>query len=203
MPKYNILVIDKDPKALFTTSRILENNRFNVTLALNGTSAIDAISDTDFAIILTEFSLQDTKGLAILEATRKVNPDTMLIFQTASIDPAFREETFKLGADDYLFKPYESEELLFRVQKNLERYELKQKLKLQGRLVAGCCVCKKIRFDEKGPASDGWVEIEDFLKEKMNVLLSSTYCPECAQTIQEDLLAQMDRLKAAKVSRSF
>ena len=40
------------------------------------------------------------------------------------------------------------------------------------------------------------MEVEDFLKEEMDILLSSTYCPKCAQTVQEDLLVQIDRLKA-------
>jgi len=40
------------------------------------------------------------------------------------------------------------------------------------------------------------MEVEDFLKEEMDILLSSTYCPKCAQTGQEDLLVQIDRLKA-------
>lgn len=43
--------------------------------------------------------------------------------------------------------------------------------------------------------------VEDFLKVEMDILLSSTYCPKCAQTAQEDLLVQIDRLNALKVSR--
>jgi hypothetical protein len=51
-------------------------------------------------------------------------------------------------------------------------------------------------MDDNGSDKDIWREVEDFLKEEMGILLSSTYCPKCAQTVQEDLSDQIDRLKA-------
>ena len=64
------------------------------------------------------------------------------------------------------------------------------------KMISNCCVFKKIRIDDKGPDKDGWMEVENFLKKEMGILLSSTYCPKCAQTVQEDLAVQIDRLKA-------
>jgi hypothetical protein len=63
-------------------------------------------------------------------------------------------------------------------------------------IYSSCCVCKKVRTDDYGSAKDKWREVEDFLKEEMDILLSSTYCPKCAQTVQEDLQVHIDRLKA-------
>ena len=201
MATHSVLIIDNDSRELFTTSQILEKNRYQVTLALSGDSGIEFIRKRSFSVILSEFSLVDTPGLTILETARNTAPETMVIFQTEAIHPAFKENAFKLGADDYLFKPYQAEELLFKIKKNIEYYDLKQKVGLQRNFVAGCCVCKKIRFDDNGPDKGRWMEVEDFLKEEMNVLLSSTYCPKCAQIVQEDLMVQLDRLKAPKVGR--
>ena len=64
------------------------------------------------------------------------------------------------------------------------------------KMISNCCVCKKIRVDDKGSDKDDWMEVENFLKEEIGILLSSTYCPKCAQTVQEDLAVQIDRLKA-------
>ena len=201
MTRHSVLIIDNDPQTLFAASRILEKSKYNVTMALNGSSGMEFIRNSSFSLILSEFSLDDTTWSSILEAARNTTPETMVIFQTTAIDPEFKEETFKLGAHDYLFKPYQSEELLFRVKKSIENNELKQKLKLRRSFVTGCCVCKKIRFDDNLPEGGGWMDVEDFLKTEMNVLLSSTYCPECAQNVQEDLMVQIDRLKASKAGR--
>ena len=202
MMRHNVLIIDHDSQALFTAGWILEKNKYNVTMALNGSSGMEYLKNASFSLILTELSLEDINGLSILEAARNTTPETTVIFQTTAIDPAFKEKTFKLGANDYLFKPYQSEELLFRVKKSIESCQLKQKLRLQSSFVTGCCACKKIRFDDnKGSEGSTWLEIEDFLKAEMNILLSSTYCPECAQSVQEDLMVQIDRMKASRGSR--
>lgn len=201
MTRHSVLIIDNDPGSLFESSRILEKNNYNVTMALNGTSGMEFLKDTSFSLVLSEFSLDDVAGLSILEAARNTSPETMVIFQTAAVDSSFKEKAFRLGANDYLFKPYQSEELLFRVKKSIENHELKQRLRLQSCFVTGCCVCKKIRFDTDGSGKSIWVEVEDFLKAGMNVLLSSTYCPECAQSVQEDLIIQIDSLKASKTGR--
>ena len=78
-------------------------------------------------------------------------------------------------------------------KKDIERRELGKKITFQKNFFSNCCVCKKIRIDDNGSAKGRWMEVEHFLKEEMDILLSSTYCPKCAQTVQEDLMAQLDR----------
>ena len=201
MTEHSVLIIDNDPQSLFNTGRILEKKKYKVTMALNGSSGIEYIMNSEFSLILSEFYLDDTTGSSILETAQNTTPDVVVMFQTTAIDSAFKEKAFRLGADDFLFKPYPSEELLFRVKKNIEYYELKQKLSLQPNYITGCCVCKKIRTNGIRSSKSRWIEIEDYLKTEMNISLSSTYCPECTQSVQEDLLVQIDRLKASRGSR--
>ncbi len=201
MTKHSVLIIDNDPQVLFTASQVLEKSNYSVTMALNGGSGMEYMKSTSFSLVLSELTLDGTSGASILEAARSTTPETMVIFQTAAIDPEFKEKAFKLGANDYLFKPYQSEELLFRVRKSIECHELKQRLRLQSSYITGCCVCKKIRIDRNGSGKSEWIEVEEFLKAEMNILLSSTYCPECAQSVQEDLMIQIGRMKALKVGR--
>lgn len=198
MAKHNVLIIDNDSQALFSAGRTLEI-KYNVTMALNGSSGMDFMERSSFSLILTELSLGDATGLSILEAARNTTPETMVIFQAEAINPEFKKKAFKLGADDYLFKPYQSEELLFRVEKSIENHEFKQKIRFQSNFVTGCCACKKIRSNGNGSEKNTWMEVEEFIKAEMNILLSSTYCPECAQNVQEDLMVQVERLKASKV----
>ena len=201
MTRHSVLIIDSDPQVLFTASQALEKCNYSVTIALNGSSGLEYMKNNTFSLILSELSLDGTTGASILEAARSTTPEAMVIFQTSAIDSEFREKAFKLGANDYLFKPYQSEELLFRVKKSIECHELKQKLKLQSSYITGCCVCKKIRIDSNGSGKSEWIEVEDFLRSEMNILLSSTYCPKCAQSVQEDLMIQIDRMKASKAGR--
>lgn len=198
MTQHNVLIIDKDSQALFAVSRILEKTGFNVTMAISGISGMEFIKSSSFSLILSEVFLDDADGLSILEAARNATPDTMVVFQTAANDPVLREKAFRLGADDYLFKPYQSEELLFRVKKCIENREIRRRLKRRNSYVIGCCVCKKFRIDGDGTGRSKWVEIEDFMNTEMNIPLSSTYCPECARSVQEELMIHIDRLKASK-----
>lgn len=196
MTQHNILVIDNDSKALSTAGRILEKNRYNVSLAANGISGTEFIHAESYALVLMEFSLEDTTALPILQTVRSTSPETMVVLQGKSVGGAAMKDMFELGADDCIFKPYLAEELLYRVGKNIKTYKHKQKTRFRKRLFTGCCVCKKIRVDDYGSAYSRWKEVEDFLKQETDILLSSTYCPKCAQTAQKDLLAQIDRLKA-------
>lgn len=196
MTQHNILVIDSDSKALSATGRILENSQYNVSLAENGHRGIVFLNSESFALVLMDFSLEDTTALQVLQTVRDTSPETMIVLQGKPVDAAFMKAMFALNADDCIFKPYQPEELLYRVRKNIETHELKRRIKLRKSFFSSCCVCKKIRIDDYGPPNDRWMEVEDFLKEEMDILLSSTYCPKCAQTVQEDLLVQIDRLNA-------
>lgn len=196
MTRYNILVIDNDSKALSTACGILEKKRYNVSLATNGISGTEFIHTGSYALVLMEFSLEDMTALPILQTVRSTNPGTMVMLQGRSVDRASMKKMFELGADDCILKPYPAEELLYRVEKNIAAYKLKQKTGFHKKLFTSCCVCKKVRVDDYGSVNSRWKEVEDFLKEETDILLSSTYCPKCAQTAQEDLLAQIERLKA-------
>jgi DNA-binding response OmpR family regulator len=201
MTQHKILVIGSNSRALFATSRILENGRYEVSVASNWGDGIETIKGRGYSLVLMESSLGDAAPRSVLQTIRNENPDAMVVMQSEKHDITSGESMFMLGADDYIFKPYGDEELLFRVRKNIEQYELKQKIKRRKNFYSSCCICKKIRIDDNGPGVDRWREIEDFLKEEMDVLLSSTYCPKCAQTVQEDLLVQIGRIKAFKVCR--
>ncbi len=197
MAKTKVLIIDKESPLLIAAGRVLEQ-QYDVTMALSADGGIDALGEQTFSLVICELTLEGAAGLTVLDAVRKNAPGTAFILQTDYTAPSFKSEAFKLGADDYLFKPYTPEELLFRARRSIETADLKQRIGDKKTLLSNCCVCKKIMCDDNGAAAMGWMEVEDFLKERMGVLLSSTYCPKCAQTVQEDLMAQLERLKASK-----
>jgi DNA-binding response OmpR family regulator len=194
MTQHQILIIDNNATALCTAGEILEKNGYQVTLATNSESGTQFIEKGCFSLALVEVAQNDILALSTLKTIRTASPDSMVVFQSDCAESDLKGNMFKTGADDYIFKPYQAEELLFRVKKNIEDYELKQGRKIRKKILCGCCVCKKIRIDDNGPFDDRWMEVEDFLKKELDILLSSTYCPKCAQAAHRDLQVHLGRL---------
>lgn len=194
----NILVVDSEAQSLMITSRALESRHYDITMAINGDVGIEQLKKHHFDLVITEFSSSKVDGPCVLRTAKQIAPDTMVIMM-AGIEPTPAHNIYKSGADDYIFKPLQTEELLFRVQRNMEFLHLKQRINFQGGMVAGCCICKKIRFERNdGSGKEEWIAVDDFLKDKINILLSSTYCPDCIQTVQAELVDQIDHLKSLR-----
>jgi response regulator RpfG family c-di-GMP phosphodiesterase len=194
-----ILVVDSEARSLMITSRALETRHYDITMAINSDIGIKQIKEHHFDLVITEFSSSKVDGLAILQTTREKHPNTSVIMMAGIELMPSQTNIFKLGADDYIFRPLQVEELMFRVQRNMEHLDLKQRIDFHGGMIAGCCVCKKIRFEHSEVSGKvEWMAVDDFLKDKVNILLSSTYCPDCIQTVQSELVAQVDRIKSLK-----
>jgi YesN/AraC family two-component response regulator len=118
----------------------------------------------------------------VLKKTKELNSETQVIILTGFGDMDSAIEALRSQADDFLLKPCESQEMLFRVKNCLEKQELTRKLNLYQKILPMCCVCKKIR-DEAGRQSGTgeWISIEQFIHEKANLDITSSYCPDCAQ----------------------
>jgi DNA-binding response OmpR family regulator len=197
MKQHNILISGSDSQSLFTASQILKKNGYKTTMASNGESSIEFLNTGGFALALIDYTPDDTDTPSKkLRTFRKVSPETMVIFQSDPLDASSTTTMYNSGADDCICKPYQPEELLFRVGKSIKAYEFKKSIRQRKSIFSNCCICKKVRTDDYGSAKDKWMEVEDFLKEEMDILLSSTYCPKCAKTVQDDLLVHVERLKA-------
>ena len=192
-----ILVVDSDAQSLMITSRALESRHFDITMAVSSDIGINQVREHYFDLVITELKSEKIDGLAILQAVRQNHPNSRVLMVAGIDSIPFESNLFKSGADDYIYRPVQTQELLFRVQRNIEYLELKQRIGFQGGMVAGCCVCKKVRCEHNdGSGNVDWMEVDDFLKEKINILLSSTYCPDCIQMVQSELVAQVDRIKS-------
>ena len=111
-----------------------------------------------------------------------LNSVQKLIILTGFGDMESTIEALRCQADDFLLKPCESQEMLFRVRNCLDKQDLTRKLKLYQKILPMCCVCKKIRDDAgRRPGSGEWVKIEQFIHEQANLDITSSYCPDCAK----------------------
>jgi CheY-like chemotaxis protein len=107
-----VLVVDDEPIVLQICSRILPSFGMQVVTAKTAEEAFELLHDEGFGCVLTDKNLPGADGVEVLRETRRLQPHAACIMMTAysSIDSAV--EALRLGANDYLTKPFEDIELI-------------------------------------------------------------------------------------------
>jgi DNA-binding response OmpR family regulator len=119
-----ILLLEDDLLFGETLVDLLEENEYEVTLVPNGQSAIDATFDKKFHIYILDINVPLIDGITVLKELRNVSDLTPTIFLTSHKDKEKLTQAFMNGADDYITKPFDSDELLLRIQALLNRSNL-------------------------------------------------------------------------------
>jgi DNA-binding NtrC family response regulator len=129
---YKILVVDDDLEMCRYLSDVLQEEGYSVTVRNDSLEASKAIKREEFDVIVTDLQMRGLKGLDLLKETGRVAPFTPVIIITAfgTIESAIK--AMKMGAYDYLTKPFQVDEFLLTVEKALEhRYLKKEVLRLK------------------------------------------------------------------------
>lgn len=100
----------------------LELNDYDVTWVDDGMQAIDTFTRGRFDICILDVMLPNVDGFSIARQIRQLQPGVPLIFLTAKTLKADILEGFKIGADDYITKPFDSEVLLYKMKAILKRH---------------------------------------------------------------------------------
>jgi len=116
-----LLVIDDEPVIRDGVRRILESADFHVETFASGHPALERIKQETFDLVITDLKMPGISGTDVLKAIKEIQPDLPVIFITgyASVDSAV--EAMKLGASDYIAKPFTPEEMLSTVKLALEQ----------------------------------------------------------------------------------
>lgn len=136
MDKPRILLVDDDKNTADGLKKILLQDGYDTGCTYTGNEALDLIEAEHFDIVITDMKLPDISGFSIIEKVKKENIDIAVVMITAFSSIQTAIDAMKKGADDYLTKPVNIEELELILKKILERRllilqnkELKQKLK--------------------------------------------------------------------------
>ena len=187
MEKHKLLLVDDDPFILEGIGEDLERNGYHVTRASNGETAVELLESNQFDLVITDLVMDSTDGIQVLKKTKELNSDVQVIILTGFGDIDAAIEALRSQADDFLLKPCESQEMLFRVKNCIEKQELTRKINLYHKILPMCCVCKKIRDDSgRQPGSGEWISIEQFIYEQSDLDITSSYCPDCAQKTMDE-----------------
>src|SRR3954453_14292276 len=115
------LVVDDDPPVSDVVRRYLERAEFEVTLAVDGQGALDAVAAQRPDLVVLDLMLPGLDGLEVCRRLRADDPQLPVVMLTALGDEADRVVGLSLGADDYVTKPFSPRELVLRVQSVLRR----------------------------------------------------------------------------------
>ncbi|MBE3117288.1 MAG: sigma-54-dependent Fis family transcriptional regulator [Acidobacteria bacterium] len=130
-----ILIVDDDKDIRFNLSAILRGAGYEVRTASNGRQAIKEVARCAPSIALLDFRLPDMDGIKVLEGIRKIDQALLAIMVTAYGDVKGAIRAMKMGAVDYIAKPFDEEELILIIKKALETRSLSQEVKrLRNRL---------------------------------------------------------------------
>jgi two-component system response regulator HydG len=116
-----ILVVDDDTYICNLVSKFLAQNGYETQTTFSGNEAIKSIKKTKFDLVICDFRLPDSDGLAILQQIKKTTPETPVIIMTAYADVKMAVKLIKSGAYDYLTKPLQHEEMLALVKSATEK----------------------------------------------------------------------------------
>jgi two-component system OmpR family response regulator len=117
----HILLVEDDQNFGDVLKSYLEMHDFDVTLATDGEVGLEVFKKGSFDLCIFDVMMPKKDGFTLAKEVKAINPETMIIFLTAKTLKEDVLEGFKLGADDYITKPFNSEELLFRVRAVLRR----------------------------------------------------------------------------------
>ncbi len=188
MEKYSILLVDDDHLILKSLGPALEGRGYEVATSDNGAEAIEMITGSHYDMVITDLVMTPVDGLEVLKKSKEIRPEILVIILTGFGDMSSSIDALRLDADNYMLKPCEPEELYFRVSNCFRKLELRRKIKLYEKILPVCCQCKKIRDDaDREPGTGRWMAVEEYIRDRAKVDVTSSYCPGCAQKLRDEI----------------
>ncbi len=119
--KLSILLVEDEENLHEALKLNLELEGYEVTSAFTGTAALEKVENEYFDLVILDIMLPETDGIQVTETIRIRNNDVPILILSARSTSADRVLGLKKGADDYLTKPFNLEELLLRVHKLIDK----------------------------------------------------------------------------------
>jgi DNA-binding NtrC family response regulator len=121
-----VLIVDDEQGMRLALKALLGKEGYEVETAASGEEAIRALECGSFHVVITDLSMNSVSGMQVLEHARRVDPDLAVIMITAYGSEKIAVQAMKLGAVDYLPKPFDNDEVRVVVRRVLETVRLKR-----------------------------------------------------------------------------
>jgi two-component system response regulator PilR (NtrC family) len=120
----NLLIVDDEQSYRQLLTLVFEGDGHYIRTAVNGREALSMLETESADVIISDVKMPDMNGIELLRAVRAVSPDTGVVLMTAFASVETAREAFKLGADDFIQKPFDVDELKIIVKKALDKQAL-------------------------------------------------------------------------------
>lgn len=125
-----ILVLEDDANLNRMVCTFLNDSGFETTGCLHANDAYDEMYNNLYDLIISDIMMPDIDGFEFAETVRKINKTIPILFMSAKDDLPSKKKGFQLGIDDYMVKPVELDEMLFRVKALLRRANIEMSRKI-------------------------------------------------------------------------
>ena len=125
-----ILVLEDDINLNHMVCTYLNDSGFATKGCLHANDAYDEMYNALYDLIISDIMLPDIDGFEFAESVRRVNKTIPILFMSAKDDLPSKKKGFQIGIDDYMVKPIELDELLFRVEALLRRANIEMSRKI-------------------------------------------------------------------------
>jgi DNA-binding response OmpR family regulator len=112
-----VLLVNEDATMLDLLESCFDAYDCRITRAVDGSTAIEALEREDFDLIITDLQMRMTNGLKVVKKAKELRPQTTVFMVTDSDNIQNALEGFRLGADEYLLKPFSCPLLLQRLKR--------------------------------------------------------------------------------------
>jgi two-component system OmpR family response regulator len=126
--KYKILLCEDDSNLGLVLKNFLELNEYDVTLERDGRLGLGAFQREKFDLCLLDVMMPNVDGFTLAEEIRDIDPDVPLFFLSAKTLKEDILQGYRLGADDYITKPFDSDVLMHKIKAIIKRNEEDHKI---------------------------------------------------------------------------
>jgi DNA-binding response OmpR family regulator len=118
-----ILLLEDDKILCDSLKEYLESEDYSVDVAYRGGDVFDLTFDNDYDLYILDVNVPDVNGFDVLRELREADDNTPAIYITALTDVNSISKGFGVGADDYVKKPFDPEELIIRIKSKFDRQD--------------------------------------------------------------------------------
>ncbi|RFP63380.1 response regulator [Hymenobacter lapidiphilus] len=117
----HILIVDDEPNIVMSLEFLMRKAGYRVSIARNGSEALEAISQTPFDLIMLDIMMPDVDGYEVCRQVRQHprQAGTRVVFLSAKSKEADMQQGYTVGADLYLTKPFSTRQLMAKVKEQL------------------------------------------------------------------------------------
>ena len=128
---FHILVVEDDKDLNRTVCTFLNSSGYEAVGCLSAGDAYDAMYETVFDLIVSDIMMPGIDGFEFARTVRSLNENIPILFMTARDDFASKQQGYRIGADDYMVKPIDLDEMFLRIGALLRRAKIASSRKLE------------------------------------------------------------------------